>query len=49
MDVEKWVQESCDRQGVDVKITDPLTLSRVAVLLGVDRNDDDHRDDEGEH
>jgi hypothetical protein len=29
-----WVEESCARQGIPVKVRDPLVLQRVAVLLG---------------
>lgn len=32
--VVEWVVESCERQGVPVKITDTAVVGRVAVLLG---------------
>ena len=32
--VARWVQTSCERQGVPMHVTDPGTLERVAVLLG---------------
>lgn len=28
-----WVRESCERQGVPVKVTDSLVLRRVVTLL----------------
>lgn len=33
--VRRMVEDSCAEQGVPVKVTDPLTLRRVATLLGV--------------
>lgn len=30
-----WVQESCAAQGVPVKVSDPVVVDRVGVLLGV--------------
>jgi hypothetical protein len=33
-DVEEWTRRSCEAQGVPVKITDPVVLRKVAVLLG---------------
>lgn len=30
-----WVERTCAEQGVPVAITDPVTVGRVAVLLGV--------------
>ena len=30
-----WVTASCSAQGVPVKVTDPATVARVALLLGV--------------
>lgn len=33
MTVEEWVRRSCERQGVPVKVTDPITLKTVALLL----------------
>lgn len=32
-DLARWVMASCARQGVPVKVTDALVVSRVAVLL----------------
>lgn len=32
-DVAQWVEASCARQGVAVKVTDALVVARVAVLL----------------
>ena len=32
--LERWVAASCEQQGVDVRISDPLTLSKVSALLG---------------
>lgn len=32
-DLAVWVAASCARHGVPVKVTDPLVLARVAVLL----------------
>ena len=32
--VAAWVQASCARQGVPIKVTDPGVVARVAVLLG---------------
>ncbi len=32
--LERWVTASCQDQGVDVRVSDPLTLSRVSALLG---------------
>lgn len=32
-----WLQASCDASGVPLKVTDPLTIQRVAVLLGKSR------------
>jgi hypothetical protein len=32
--VRAWVEQSCAGQGVAVKISDPLTVRRVGVLLG---------------
>lgn len=33
--VAAWVEASCRAQGVAVKISDPLVLGRVGVLLGM--------------
>ena len=35
--VTAWVEDSCAAQGVPVKVTDPLTVRRVAAILGQDR------------
>lgn len=32
--VRCWVERSCAQQGVPVTVTDPVTLRKVAVLLG---------------
>lgn len=32
--VAAWVRSSCDAQGVEVKVTDPVVLTRVGVLMG---------------
>lgn len=29
-----WVRTSCEEQGVPVKVTDPLVLGKIAVLMG---------------
>jgi hypothetical protein len=29
----RWVEESCAAQGIPVKISDPLTIRRVAEIL----------------
>lgn len=43
MDVEPdeaflaWLRKSCEASGVPLKVTDPLTIRKVATLLSVDR------------
>lgn len=32
-EVREWVERTCAEQGVPVKVTDPATLRKVAVLL----------------
>ena len=32
--VQSWLERSCAAQGVPVRVTDPLTIARVAALLG---------------
>lgn len=39
-----WVEETCAAQGISAKVTDPLTVSRVAALLGQDRQTASMRD-----
>lgn len=34
-EVEEWTRRSCEAQGVPVKVTDPVVLRKVAVLLGL--------------
>lgn len=34
VDLAAWVARSCEAQGVPVKVTDPVTLRDVVVLLG---------------
>lgn len=34
-ELEEWVERTCREQGVPVKVTDPATLQKVAVLMGV--------------
>ena len=36
-DVRAWVERTCAAQGVPVKVTDPVVLAAVAVLLGQTR------------
>lgn len=36
--VRTWVEDSCRAQGVPVKITDPSTIKRVAVLFATSDN-----------
>jgi hypothetical protein len=33
-DHQRWLEESCRASGVPLKVTDPATIARVAVLLG---------------
>lgn len=35
--VAEWVEESCNAQGVPVKVTDAAVLGQVAVMLGAGR------------
>ena len=37
-DVGAWVRESCEAQGVPVKVTDPDVLRRVCALLGANES-----------
>lgn len=32
--VRRWVQRTCEAQGVPVAVTDPSVLARIVVLLG---------------
>lgn len=32
-DFEEWLRRSCEEQGVPLKVTDPTTLRRIAVLF----------------
>jgi hypothetical protein len=34
--VVAWLVQSCDRQGVPIKVTDAAVVARVAALLGLD-------------
>ena len=36
-EIRAWVEESCARQGLDLKITDREVLRRVAEILGSSR------------
>lgn len=38
--VVEWVRESCEAQGVPVKVTDAAVLGQVAVMLGAGRRPD---------
>lgn len=33
--VRAWVERTCAEQGIDVAVTDPVTVRKVAALLGV--------------
>lgn len=35
--VAEWTRQSCEAQGVPVKVTDPMVLHQVAILLGRDQ------------
>jgi hypothetical protein len=41
--VRLWVEESCERQGVPVKISDPRVLAEVGCLLGYEPDERSRR------
>lgn len=36
-EVREWTERTCAEQGVPVKVTDPVVLRSVAILLGAPR------------
>lgn len=45
--VRAWVEQSCAAQGVPVKVTDPMVIRQVVVLLGNAKSPGPHKEDRG--